>query len=172
MLPQFLSCWAYIVGIGMLLLSAGAWELAAADGALPAEQLRFFESKIRPVLVRECYGCHSNQVGQVRGGWVGHRRGIAGGDSGPAVIPQPGRSLLWSAINHADLAMPPRNKLSAEILADFQAWIEMGAPDPRTAETTVVRSRSPPKTSLPVDSSGRSSRPFDRQCQLTMIAGR
>ena len=35
---------------------------------LTSDELNFFEAKIRPVLVRECYGCHSNQSGNVRGG--------------------------------------------------------------------------------------------------------
>ncbi len=62
---------------------------AQADDALTAEQTRFFESKIRPVLVRECYSCHSSEVGQVRGGlWLDTIEGTrTGGDSGPAVVP-------------------------------------------------------------------------------------
>src|SRR5207237_929031 len=30
-----------------------------------------------------------------------------------------------------DLRMPPKGKLPASVLADFEAWVTMGAPDPR-----------------------------------------
>ena len=30
--------------------------------------------------------------------------------------------------------MPPKAKLSASIISDFEAWVRMGAPDPRTAD--------------------------------------
>ena len=114
-----------------------------ADEPLTDEQVKFFESKIRPVLVRECYGCHSTQVGQIKGGlWLDTADGVfSGGDSGPAVVAgNLEESLLWSAINFQDYKMPPGKKLSAEVIADFRAWIEMGAPDPRVTTPTKVHS--------------------------------
>lgn len=113
------------------------------DSQLTADQLKFFESKIRPVLVRECYGCHSSQVGQVRGGlWLDTAEATrSGGDSGPAIVPgNLEESLLWNALNHVDFEMPPRRKLSEEVLADFRTWIEMGAPDPRIQQESHVKS--------------------------------
>ena len=107
---------------------------------LTAEQTKFFEEKIRPVLVRECYGCHSTRS-QVKGGlWLDTKTGVReGGDSGPAVVPgELDESLLWSAINHQDYKMPPRKKLSSDTIADFRKWIEMGAPDPRVLKVTKV----------------------------------
>ncbi|HIK95605.1 MAG TPA: hypothetical protein EYG03_26970, partial [Planctomycetes bacterium] len=38
-----------------------------ADEPTPA-QLEFFEKKIRPVLVKECYSCHSTQATSVKAG--------------------------------------------------------------------------------------------------------
>src|SRR5262249_19762431 len=39
-----------------------------------------------------------------------------------------------------DLAMPPKKKLSDAVIADFEAWVTAGAPDPRGGgETTTVR---------------------------------
>ncbi len=119
--------------------------IAAGEGSPQSttEQLNFFESKIRPVLVRECYSCHSNQVGQVRGGlWLDTASALrTGGDSGPGVVPGDLQaSLLWNAINHEDWNMPPGRKLSKDILNDFQQWIEMGAPDPRQEESLTIRS--------------------------------
>jgi Protein of unknown function (DUF1553)/Protein of unknown function (DUF1549)/Planctomycete cytochrome C len=134
------ACSLFLAASSLLALSGSQ---AVADEKPTAEQARFFESKIRPVLVRECFSCHSSEVGQVRGGlWLDTADAMrSGGDSGPAVVPGDlDSSLLWNAINHIDYAMPPRRKLSDEILADFRTWIEMGAPDPRVSEKIDVRS--------------------------------
>jgi hypothetical protein len=154
---------------------------ALADDELSPEQTRFFESKIRPVLVRECYGCHSTKVGQIKGGlWLDTKEGlVVGGDSGPAVVPGDlDESLLWKAINHEDYRMPPGKKLSTEILSDFKNWIAMGAPDPRRRATSQVKSkiteqdiaegrnfwsfRRPQKPSIPADESSWSITDIDR----------
>lgn len=109
------------------------------------EELKFFESKIRPVLVEQCYRCHSSEE-KIKGGLsIDSREGIRhGGDSGPAVVPGDLRgSLLWTAINWAkeDYEMPPKKRLPASIVADFKEWIEMGAPDPRVAEKAIVKTQ-------------------------------
>ena len=117
--------------------------MSSSAAELSPEELNFFESKIRPVLVRECYGCHSNETGAAKGGLRldTERLTHIGGDSGPAIVPgQLNDSLLWSAINHEDFNMPPKRKLSADIIEDFRVWIEMGAPDPR--ETQIVEIKS------------------------------
>ncbi len=100
--------------------------------------IEFFESRIRPVLVRECYACHSAQAGQAKGGLQLDSKTslLLGGDSGPVLVPgSPDDSPLWSAINHEDYVMPPGKQLSSSELEDFRTWIEMGAPDPRVPET-------------------------------------
>ena len=69
------------------------------------EQLQFFETKIRPVLVESCYRCHSNEGQGFRGGLsVANREGLlAGGESGAAIVPgNLEESLLWNAINYRD----------------------------------------------------------------------
>src|SRR4051794_27386312 len=99
----------------------------------------FFESKIRPVLVKDCYQCHSAESAKtkkLRGGLqLDTREGVRkGGDAGPAVVPGDiKKSLLISALRHDGKIekMPPNGKLSDEVIADFTKWIEMGAPDPR-----------------------------------------
>jgi hypothetical protein len=110
----------------------------AADRPIPADQLAFFEKSIRPVLVSKCYGCHSAEAEKLRGGLLlDTRDGLrAGGDSGPAVVPgDPRKSLLIQALKGTDDAkpMPPKEKLSADVVADFEKWVRMGAPDPRKA---------------------------------------
>ena len=96
--------------------------------------LQFFENKIRPVLVDRCYKCHSEGANKIKGGLVlDTREGTRkGGDSGHAVVPGHVKdSLLISAIRHEDYEMPPNGKLPDSVIADFEKWVRMGAPDPR-----------------------------------------
>jgi acetyl esterase/lipase len=106
-----------------------------------AAQLAHFEKKIRPVLVAKCYECHSAASKKIKGGLaLDTREGLRkGGDSGPAVVPgDPKASLLIAALRHEqDMAMPPKEKLSPEQIADFVTWIESGAADPRDGAATV-----------------------------------
>ena len=102
-----------------------------------AEQ-KFFESKIRPVLVEHCYKCHGKET-QEGGLRLDTRQGVlAGGDRGPLINPEPSEtSLLIAAIGHLDpdLQMPPDSpRLAKAVITDFRDWIRMGAPDPRRDE--------------------------------------
>jgi hypothetical protein len=115
--------------------------LAGSAQANDAEGDRLFREKIEPVLVRQCYRCHATGVEKVKGGLLLDTREGArtGGDSGPAVVPgQSDESLLVQAIRHENgMAMPPKSpKLDDATIADFVAWIDRGAPDPRTGPTT------------------------------------
>lgn len=109
---------------------------------LPADQVEFFEKRIRPVLVESCHRCHSAEAGQAKGGLKLDTREavLRGGQSGPALVPgQPDTSLLIRAVRYADpdLEMPPQSaggKLSEAVIADLVAWVAMGAPDPRGAD--------------------------------------
>ena len=109
---------------------------------ITSEQGQFFEAKIRPVLATHCGECHASTAEKLRGGLrLDSREGLRlGGDSGPAIVPgRPDESLLLRAIRYRDedLQMPPKGKLPDAVVADFEAWIRMGAPDPRTAPAPV-----------------------------------
>ncbi len=107
-----------------------------------SEQLAFFEARIRPVLVKECFSCHSERTGKARGGLRLDTRDqmLLGGESGPAVVPgAPEESLLYRALLHDGLEMPPRRQLSAGVQADFRRWIEEGAADPRGKSAARVK---------------------------------
>ncbi|MBS0206385.1 MAG: DUF1553 domain-containing protein [Planctomycetes bacterium] len=96
--------------------------------------IEFFEAKIRPVLVAQCQECHSSTSKSLKGGLqLDHRDGWKrGGDSGPAIESgQPEASLLLKALKYDGLEMPPKGKLPANVIADFEQWIKLGAPDPR-----------------------------------------
>lgn len=138
----------------LVALVAGAASLGDAafgDGktaptATEQAGIRFFESHVRPVLVKHCYECHSEQSGKAEGELrVDSREAIRkGGSRGPAVVPgHPRQSWLLTAVSHsdADLHMPPRqDKLPQTIISDLKKWVAMGAPDPR--ETVL---QEPPK---------------------------
>ncbi len=113
-------------------------EALQTESKPTAEQINFFESKIRPVLVKHCYACHGPEVDKVQGGLrLDQRMGWqTGGDSGePSIKPgDPSASFLLKAIKHeGDVsAMPPDlPPLPEAVVADISQWIERGAPDPR-----------------------------------------
>jgi mono/diheme cytochrome c family protein len=119
------------------LIIAGVLSAAALGGFAqePTKaQLDFFESKVRPVLSDNCYGCHSSKAPKLKGGLSVESREalIKGGETGPAIVPgQPDTSLLIKAVEYkdADLQMPPKDKrLSDEQIADLKNWVKMGAP--------------------------------------------
>ncbi len=96
----------------------------------------FFEARIRPLLVERCQECHGEkkQEGGLRldsrAGWQ------AGGDNGPVIqVGFPNASRLIEAVRYgnAELQMPPTKKLSEREIADLEAWVKLGAPDPRDA---------------------------------------
>jgi hypothetical protein len=116
---------------------------AAAQPATP-EGIAFFEARIRPVLAEKCYQCHSARAEKLRGNlFLDTRAGMRqGGDLGPAIVPgDPQESLLIQAIHQKDedFKMPPKQKLPDAVIGDFEAWVKMGAPDPRDEATKVVK---------------------------------
>ncbi len=136
MLRRFTGC---VSAALILLMDARSW---AADPD-PAG-IEFFEAKIRPVLVAHCQECHSVTSKSLKGGLLlDHRDGLLkGGDSGPAVVSEkPETSLLLKALKYDGLEMPPKGKLPANVVADFEQWIKRGAPDPRERPAVVAASK-------------------------------
>jgi hypothetical protein len=120
-------------------LSLSLNAVVAAD--LKPADLEFFESKIRPVLVAECYECHDakKQKGDLR---LDYRGGLLkGGEEGPSIVPGDAKkSILIQSMDyrHETLQMPKkRPKLDAKIIADFAEWVDRGAPDPRELAPTI-----------------------------------
>src|SRR5258706_2645692 len=121
---------------GVILLATS--PLRAADSKISASDLQFFEGKIRPILSDNCYKCHSAGAEKIKGGLLLDTRdgALKGGNTGPAVVPgNLEKSLIIKAVHYTDkdLQMPPNDrKLSDAQIADLEAWVKMGAPDPRT----------------------------------------
>ena len=112
---------------------------------LTRAQADFFEAKVRPVLVNNCYKCHSAESTKVKGELLlDTPEGVLkGGKTGPAVVPgDPEKSLLIKAVryNDEDLQMPPKGeKLMDGQINDLETWVKMGAPYPRTTEKIAAR---------------------------------
>uniref|UniRef100_UPI002624DDA1 c-type cytochrome domain-containing protein n=1 Tax=uncultured Gimesia sp. TaxID=1678688 RepID=UPI002624DDA1 len=124
--------------MGIMLFLNSAFSAEQTKKVQPTKEgLQFFESKIRPVLVNECYACHSLEAkknNKLEGELLldSSAAMLKGGDTGPSIIPGDVKnSLLIAAIRHESFEMPPKNKLSKQEIADFEKWIQMGAPDPR-----------------------------------------
>ena len=129
----------------MVATMLGVTAFAHAD---EPEGARFFREKIEPVLVSECYSCHSAQAKKVQSGLRLDSRAslLRGGDVGPAVVPGAGNeSLLIEALRHEDgLEMPPKKpRLPAPVIADFVRWVDMGAPYGTEEKGTRTESEDP-----------------------------
>jgi cytochrome c553 len=150
--------------------------LALSVGSTPANDLAFFEAKVRPLLVEKCYKCHSEEArgqGKLRGGLLlDSRPGWAkGGDSGAAIISgKPDASLLIDSLAHTgELKMPPAGKLTDQQIADLKEWVRRGAPDPREGKKSASGTReitkpwwSAPPAPLSIPLSGTTQAPIDQ----------
>ena len=103
-----------------------------------ADDAPHFETHIRPILKAHCWHCHGEEAelqGKLDARFA--RTLLAGGDSGPAVIPgQHAVSLLHQRIQSGE--MPPgEKKVSASELQLLARWIDAGAttlrPEPEAA---------------------------------------
>jgi Protein of unknown function (DUF1553)/Protein of unknown function (DUF1549)/Planctomycete cytochrome C len=94
-----------------------------------ARQQEFFELKVRPLLAKNCFRCHTDaKMGGLQ--LDTRERVLTGGSRGPAVVPgDPDRSLLIKAIIHADsrLEMPPPGKLTSDEISILETWVRDGA---------------------------------------------
>ncbi|MEZ0264337.1 MAG: DUF1553 domain-containing protein [Phycisphaerae bacterium] len=113
-------------------VAVGAVKLSPAENA-------FFETKVRPILVANCYSCHSIEEKKAKGNLtLDTREGtLKGGKHGAIIAPgHPEASPLIKAISYADkdMQMPPDgDKLSDKDIATLTEWVKMGAPDPRVS---------------------------------------
>jgi hypothetical protein len=127
------------------LWALGAACLLAHPAQPDAAGTEFFEKKIRPVLATRCYVCHSSTAPKIQGGFQLDSRDALrkGGNSGSPITPgDPDSSLLIRALRYTDpnLKMPPGKALPSDVVANFEEWVRMGAPDPRTEAPKPVAS--------------------------------
>jgi len=123
-----------VIGLGLIILWGTGAQSAETD-----EQ--FFESKIRPILVQRCEGCHSTEKGKTQGGLAldSVAGWMKGGEAGPALVPgDADSSLLIQAVRYQDGGpqMPPEEaggKLNEAEIKLLTEWVQRGAHDPRIA---------------------------------------
>src|SRR5438093_8458185 len=125
------TSWLFFAAIAVASWLWNAANLAAAEAPANAEDLKFFEAKVRPVLAARCVKCHgaAQQKGKLR---LDSREAVlAGGESGPAVVSgKPEDSLLVEAINRQSLEMPPDAPLKDNEIDVLTEWIRRGLPWP------------------------------------------
>src|SRR6266567_3492428 len=103
--------------------------LAQTTPAPSPDGVAYFETHIRPLLVANCYGCHSTALGKPMGGLLLDSRAgmLRGGKSGaPAIVlGKPEESLMLGAVlgSNKDLRMPPGKTLQASEIEHLAAWI-------------------------------------------------
>ncbi len=96
---------------------------------LAADPVEHFETKVRPVLAKNCYGCHAKTA--MAGLRLDSGEALQkGGRSGPAVVPgQPEASLLWQVVahRHEKWKMPPTGPLAPAEVEAIAEWVRQGA---------------------------------------------
>jgi len=132
---------------GLLILIVG-WmpQIAQAQSTnFSADELEFFEKKVRPLLSAHCYECHSVNSKKLQAGLSVDSRAalIDGGDSGEAIVPgDPDGSLFMDVVRWESYEMPPSGKLPDEDIDTFAKWIGMGAPWPEEAAPVAAKEQA------------------------------
>ncbi|MEX0794129.1 MAG: PSD1 and planctomycete cytochrome C domain-containing protein, partial [Pirellulaceae bacterium] len=116
-------------------------RLAAETPSESQDQaIEFFEKRIRPLLVKNCYECHGPKTQ-----WAGlrldsHAKILEGGESGPAIVA--GKAELSELISRVssddpDIQMPPPGEGEPLTPAEIEAltqWIDQGAAWPASSD--------------------------------------
>ncbi|WP_425615229.1 PSD1 and planctomycete cytochrome C domain-containing protein [Anatilimnocola sp. NA78] len=148
-----LICLAAVLGAELIVSrNLSADEVAAKDA-------EFFELQIRPLLVSHCIDCHGDRKQEAKLRLDSREALLAGGDSGPAIVPgDPDKSLLIAAVHYkADAAqMPPKGKMDDEKIDKLTRWVKTGAIWP-------VALKSMRSEVAAGDKSGMKIRPQDRE---------
>ena len=133
-----------LLAVALAIEVAPKGALAQENPAAP-DQLRFFETSIRPLLVDQCQKCHGPQKQKAELRLDSRARILKGGENGPAAVPgQPDKSLLLKAVRHVNGTpkMPDGKKLTDREIADLTRWVQMGLPYPES----VTAPKADPKT--------------------------
>ena len=122
-----------IVAMLSMLLVGGMPAPSARAAELGPEQVKFFETHVRPLLVENCFSCHAEK--KQKGGLRLDSRAdlLKGGKNGPIFdATHPDASKLLAAIRYdeEDLQMPPDDRLTPDQVAVLTQWVRMGAPWP------------------------------------------
>src|SRR5690606_22228744 len=99
-------------------------------------KVEFFEKQVRPILVGNCYACHSAETKPAGGLRVDDHKGLlTGGNNGPAVVPgNPDKSLLLKRVTQQGNRRMPLEGAhrTDDQVATLTTWIKDGAVWPAT----------------------------------------
>ncbi len=118
------------LGLGLSLASQGIADEVAPP--IAPEQVEFFETQVRPLLVEHCQKCHGPDKQQSELRLDSREAMLKGGENGPALVPgQLEASRLIAAIRYtSETQMPPDGKLADAQIAVLEKWVALGAPFP------------------------------------------
>jgi len=97
-----------------------AFKVVAAEKPT-AVDITFFEKKIRPVLVKKCFECHSADSKESK-------------TKLKLDAPVADASLITKALRSAGKKTPHHKPLPEQVIRDFEEWVKLGAPFPPIAE--------------------------------------
>ena len=123
----------------LILLALSSCSFLASAPAPPPNTPEFFETRIRPILANNCYGCHTNSaLGGLR---LDSREALLkGGTTGTSLVPgNVEKSLLITAVlQTGELKMPKGSKLKPAEIEDLTAWVKAGAIWPASSVPVTV----------------------------------
>ena len=120
------SALSRIIVLAAALVAGAGRAVAAEEGGVDASP-----AAIEILLARRCGKCHDDATAKGGLSLASAAGLLAGGDSGPAIVPgKPEESLLLAAVGYADdrVQMPPDGKLSAAEIKSLGEWVRDGAP--------------------------------------------
>ena len=127
-----------------LISIASAFSTSLGAQTVNAGTAEYFESKVRPILANNCFGCHgASALGGLR--LDSSEAMIRGGKRGPALKPgDPDNSLMIQAIRQNDpaLKMPQGGKLKDDEIAVLEEWVKAGAVWPKSAAPVTSKTES------------------------------
>ena len=138
-------------------LSGGGLVLShpLQDSGVKKEEPVSFFKQIRPILQRQCQGCHQPASKQADLMLTSYETFKSGGRSGPTFVPgQPDQSLVVAYLKGDKQPRMPfgGEPLSSDQIELFRRWIGAGAEDdtPEAARETVVAGKAPVYHAAPV----------------------
>lgn len=108
--------------------------LTAMLAAQPPGSSVVFEREVRPILERNCLGCHNQKLKMSGFSMATRAELLRGGKRGPVLSPGSKQSRLLEAVRHeGSVRMPPSYRMKEEEIDTLERWITGGAAMPETA---------------------------------------
>lgn len=125
---------SWVLGIMMTIISCQCSSSRGSDSEnVPDDEL--YEKRIQPHLERYCFECHAEKSKELKGNLRLDKYDLVlqGGNNGRAVTAGDSNSFLLRVIRYEedDYKMPPRAKIPAAEIKEFERWVKSGALGPK-----------------------------------------